>query len=141
KPIEILLREQSKTAILCKQYFTLSRDKELFYPHFLSVPRYSANPHLQDKVDYNYIDCYATNSGTATGLNLYEALIHSVSELIERDAISLLLLGLFFKPKRTNVYAITKSSLPQNLRDIANHIESVTNSELIILDITSDFEI
>lgn len=141
KAIDILLREQGHQSIYCRQYSNISSKQVLYYPLFLSNPNYSLNPATGDNIDYTYIDCYSTNSGTATGLSIPEALIHSICELIERDALSLMLINLFIKSNPNKVTFIDKKSIPKIQQYIVSQIESVCNDEVIILEATSDFAI
>lgn len=140
-PIEILLREQSDKFIYCRKYLNLSRERELYYPVFLSTPDYCSSPLLGDTMDYSYVDCFSTNSGTATGLTLEEALIHASSELIERDALSLLLLNLFIKKQPGRVLIIDKKTIPSKHFDIVVHLKKISQSEILIVEMTSDLNI
>lgn len=141
KAIDILLREQGHQSILCRQYFSISKQQDLYYPLFLSTPNYSTSPEIGDSIDYTYIDCYSTNSGTATGLSITEALIHSTCELIERDALSLLLINLFIKKNPNSVALIDKNTIPVNQQEIVSELETACNGEITILETTSDFGI
>ncbi len=43
---------------------------------------------------------YSVNSGWAAGTTQAEAAVHAINEIIQRDAMSLLLIGRFLAPAR-----------------------------------------
>lgn len=67
-------------------------NQHYFLPLVLKDPFYMKKPDSNDEMNYHTMNICATNNGTAIGCNKTEALIHSLTELIERDALSLFLL-------------------------------------------------
>ncbi|MBL0910924.1 MAG: YcaO-like family protein [Bacteroidia bacterium] len=141
RAIKILLREQKEQSVLCRKYVSIDGQQELYCPLFLSVPTYSSNPVKGDTCDYTYIDHYSTNSGTATGLSTEEALIHAISEIVERDATSLLMLNLFIKKSPDRLVVIDQATIPSRLKEIVYQIERSFNVKIIIIETTTELEI
>lgn len=87
------------------------------------------------------LDGAYSNSGTAAGSTYNEAVLHSLNELIERDAHSLLLLKTFCKSNSCNLRIINKETLPENLQSILADCESEVGHSFTLIDMTTDFNI
>lgn len=112
-----------------------------YYPIALCMPDY-INMRLPGD-DFTYGDeiRYSTNSGTATGLSFEEAAIHSLLEIVERDAQSCFILDMFFRNGKVRQRRVNKETLPDNIKYIVNTIEAEMEDILEIVDITNEFQI
>ncbi len=103
------------------------------------LPLIQVNPFLEiPKKDL--LAKFCSNNGTAAGSNFNEAAIHGISEIIERDALSLFLYSSFVA-QRHHVKLVKKNSIPRYLLELLSYAEKVHGDDLIILDITSDLGI
>ncbi|WP_269320524.1 YcaO-like family protein [Alicyclobacillus macrosporangiidus] len=138
---EILLQKYPDSIIPCRRYQSVFGSEQIAYPVFLATPSYVNQPFLEDSFDYAIVSKYATNNGTAIGVNRTEALIHSISELIERDALSCFLLSTFVSRQPLPVRLIDKATLPPNLLQLIDQAESVMGIEITLIDICTDFQV
>ncbi len=131
--------EKIKTAwITLKSY---SNDHLIYVPYFSVNPDYIKTPFQSDQLNYSTFLVRTTNNGTAIGATLEEAILHAINELVERDAISTLLLSAFAKDRPHRIKILDKSSLPVSLLSIVKKIESDYQEEMLIFDITNDIGI
>lgn len=123
----------------CRRYTSLHDESEIYYPAFLSAPG-SCLPQVSRSA-LAPVRKYATNNGTATGMSKTEALIHSISEIIERDAISCFLLKTFISKESAPVILIDRNAVPSYLFNLMRASEFITGEEMVVLDITTEFGI
>ena len=141
KVIQLLLDYAYDEIIPCRKYTGVNDGTVIYYPLFLSLPGYVLTPLADDTFNYRRISRYSTSSGTAIGSSFDQALTHAVSELLERDALSMFLLRTFIANTGQPIRLINKSTLPTQLQHLVAHLESTHRDELQLIDITSDFRL
>lgn len=141
KPINILLNKYPQEYISCFKYEKIDEKKYLYYPVFLSKPNQANSYDSLSLIDYGSVVKYSTNSGTAIGTTIEESLIHSINELIERDAFSLFLIKTFLSLKDYPIRIIDRKTIKKDKEVLIKKIELLTNSKIVILDITTEFGI
>ena len=90
---------------------------------------------------FGELDGAYSNSGTASGSTYEEAILHSLNELIERDAHSLLLLKTFCRNKPCNLKIIDKVTLPEKLGSLLLECEVEVGSSFTLINMTTDFNL
>ncbi len=139
KVCDLLKSNCGSDIIPCKTYVHISNNEDkLYYPVFLAHPSYVERPIDGDNFDYTRVIRYTTNSGTAVGVQLDEAIIHAVNEIIERDAYSLFLLKTFIRNKPIAIKVIDRDTLPSNILNLVRDVELEMNRPLILIDMTTD---
>ncbi|RLK62577.1 hypothetical protein D3H64_09125 [Atopobacter sp. AH10] len=78
---------------------------------------------------------YATNNGFAVGLNPYEAKIHAINEVLERNALSTHLVETFLT-KNKPIRVVRPSSLTQPLRNVLCDLEQTIHAKIHMIDMT-----
>lgn len=95
-PIKMLYQQNPEFIVDCETFIEYgSNSSKIFYPAFLTHPMYS-----QKSLNGSKLRLYSTNNGTSVGLNLEEALLHGINEVIERDSISVHLIQTFISSKK-----------------------------------------
>jgi ribosomal protein S12 methylthiotransferase accessory factor len=112
----------------------------IYYPLSLLFPHTSHREEYNQYVNQDAIAKLANSTGIAMGATEQEALIHGINDWIERDAYGLFLLCTIMK-KSKPARCILKQTLPDNIKKDIEAIESTYADELMIIDITSDFDI
>ncbi|MFN7094317.1 MAG: YcaO-like family protein, partial [Burkholderiales bacterium] len=123
-PAALLSNEELKNVPLAWVEFTEyydSNDKVLV-PALSTHPGYLNKPFSEDKFDYSSIYIEFTNNGTAIGCSLSDALIHAISEVVERDSISKLLINSLLKENQP-ITEIDLRTLPQHQNHLVKHIQ------------------
>ncbi|MDM5152690.1 YcaO-like family protein [Bacillus sp. DX1.1] len=138
-----LIVEEPDQQLLCKKYYALNNTQQhVWYPFFIANPHYMQHPIETDTYQYQKVQRYSSNSGTAIGSTLHEAIIHATNEVIERDAFSLFLLRHFYydMPDHT-LNIIHPNTLPSSLKETIVHAEEELQEEIILLNITTEVAI
>lgn len=117
-----------------------SQDDIIYYPLSLLFPHSSHIEDYNKYVSQNDISQIANSTGIAMGATEAEALIHGINDWVERDAYGLFLLSTFMK-KNKPARCIIKKTLPNDIRNDIEVIESNYGDQLMVIDITSDFNI
>src|SRR5215207_1750634 len=113
----------------------------VWYPLFLSDPRYFRNPLPGDSTKpYRSLLRYSSSLGTAAGVDRDEAALHGLCELIEHDAVSHALLRWFIAADRT-ADVIEPARLPEPLRDLHDEARAVAGAPVHLFDVTTDLGI
>jgi ribosomal protein S12 methylthiotransferase accessory factor len=141
KVIQLMLDYAYDERIPCRKYTSINDGSVIYYPLFLSLTSYVHTPLAEDTFNYRRISRYSTNSGTAIGTSFDQALTHAISELLERDALSMFLLQTFIANPGRPIRLINKSTLPPHLQQLVAHLEHVRRDELQLIDLTSDFRL
>jgi len=116
-----------------------SNRSTFFFPIFLTDVNYS--PRTQEEViwlDNMGLKRYSTNSGTASGVNLEESLLHGLLELIERDSIGIELFNTVISKVSLPVRILNLEKLPIQINTIISVVESEANGKVTIYDITTN---
>jgi ribosomal protein S12 methylthiotransferase accessory factor len=82
-----------------------------------------------------------SNNGVAIGCNHTEALIHGILEIIERDAISILVVDAFMQKNYSALTAINKDSISDKNKTLIAQIERLTGSKAYILKLNTPFDV
>lgn len=125
----------------CVDLTNIQNNEKLSYPIFMLDPRYAKHKSKYDNMNYSPYSYLTNDSGIASGSNILEASIHSLNELVERDAHSLFLIEAFIKNNNQMIKVIDKTTLPATLQDIVYKIEQRYHDDLMIFDITSEIGI
>src|SRR4051812_26290098 len=113
-------------------------DGSVFYPTFLTDPRYFRWPVAGDDVrPYRGLLRYSSSLGTAAGSTVAEATYHGLCELLEHDGFSHALLRWFVagEPAADEVPA---TALPGRLAARYEAAERATRAAVHLLDVTTD---
>lgn len=121
---------------------SLSDGGALDYPAFLTHPRFRSTSETEERfIGAARLRRYSTNSGTASGANRREAILHGLLELVERDALSMQLLRAVFKKDAEAVRVINVDSLPRDLQELCALAATEGRATLRLFDMTSDIGI
>lgn len=109
-------------------------------PVFLRDGGYQNWPHPADNGSFRPLWHYTSSAGYAAGTTLLEALVHALNELIERDAWSCQLARLYFGTASDDrgLRVIDVDSLPADLSELAELVETSSGAPVLVLSITCD---
>jgi ribosomal protein S12 methylthiotransferase accessory factor len=144
EPYSVLLARTPDGRLACHRYRPLAGGPRILVPLFVWAPWYvEADGHrlrelAADDYDYGELMRYSCNSGCAVGVTADEALLHGINEVIERDALSLLLVRAFLRPAGSRPIVVDPDTLPHALAGAYAAAERVTGAAVHLLDITSD---
>lgn len=144
KIIQLLYSDSDREKlILCKKYTNIKNDsKEFWYPTFITNPFYADNPKCFDQeIDYSKLKRYSSNSGTAIGCSLNEAIIHASNEVIERDALSLFLLKYYYYRNNDTVKIINRETLSLDVQEFLSNAEKEIDQKIILVNLTTELKI
>jgi len=120
-------------------YTELLGNRLLEYPAFLTNPEFvSNNSHEEQFLKTTRVRRYSTNSGTASGTCLDEAILHALLELIERDALGLELLRTVFRSSPEPVRIVDLTTLPESILSVCKLAERETNATIRLFDLGTD---
>lgn len=142
-----LLAEAPAGPLGCMTAASARTGEEVAVPVFLSVPDYvlPAGERLRreagDAFDYTALQRYSFNNGWAAGVNPAEAIVHAVNEVVERDALSLLLIDQFLGRRRRPLKIVDPATLPDELALFLKHAGDVTGKPIHLIDMTTELEI
>ncbi|MCP2096664.1 ribosomal protein S12 methylthiotransferase accessory factor [Actinosynnema pretiosum] len=108
------------------------------HPVFLRDGGYRNWPHPDDDLAFRPLWHYTSSAGYAAGATLFEALVHAVNELIERDAWSCLLAGVYFGAGARELVVVDRATLPADLGGLADEVERLTGASLLLVSIACD---
>jgi ribosomal protein S12 methylthiotransferase accessory factor len=91
-----------------------------------------------DICDYADLMRYSCNSGSAIGVTEDEALLHALNEVIERDALSLLLVRAYLCAAGFRPAVIDPATLPAGLKHAHAAAERLVGPPVYLLDIAGD---
>lgn len=137
--LQIIKQWHPSTRLDCRVYQSLRDGTEVFYPLFLAAPGCGIPPVARSVLAP--AAKYSTNNGTATGLGKTEALIHAISEVVERDSLSCFLLQTFVARHPKPVRVIGRHSLPLGLVNLMVDAEEIIGASIQLLDITTELQI
>ena len=110
----------------------------VWYPVFLSDPRYHLQPLAGDSVEsYRSLLRYTSTLGTASGVNVPEAVLHGLCELVEHDGLSHALLR-WFIARMAQVDLVDPESLPPRLKLLYLDAVTAVGAPVFLLDVTTD---
>ncbi|ORW90139.1 hypothetical protein AWC27_11590 [Mycobacterium szulgai] len=139
-----LLAMQPDQLIACRIYHQLGGTNTLAVPLFLSNVLWAddaAAPlraEVGDTTDYRSLIRYSSNNGSAIGGSLAEAAVHSLNEVIERDAVSLFLAHTFLATPPARPAFLAPETLPVDLRELLEAVQQRVSRKVWLVDITTD---
>ncbi|MFG2915661.1 YcaO-like family protein [Kitasatospora sp. NPDC048298] len=138
-----LLAEGPDLPMACLPYQSLNGDGELAVPLFWNTPDYltdqgRARAGYGDTYPYDSVCRYSMNNGWAAGTTPTEALVHAVNEIIERDAMSLLLVDQFITRTPGTLRVVDPRILPADLRACHRAAETRVGQPVSLLEATTD---
>ncbi|WP_186768075.1 YcaO-like family protein [Streptomyces qinzhouensis] len=128
----------------CLPYRSLIGGPDADVPLFLSMPEYlraagaQARRAAGDDYDYRAVGRYSVNNGWAAGADPVEAAVHAINELIERDALSLLLIGQFLRERPGRLTVVDPATLPAEPAALVDFAEARAGRRIHLIDMTSD---
>ncbi|MFF8847648.1 YcaO-like family protein [Streptomyces sp. NPDC015127] len=138
-----ILADAGREPIACLPYSSISGNRTLWAPAYLSCPWY-VDPsedryrnYLGDSTDYRQLMRYTSNSGHAIGATKIEAIVHALNEAIERDALSLLIIRAFMT-KTSRLRVVDPDTLPADLRNILTKVQNHTSRPIHLIEMTTD---
>ncbi len=110
----------------------------VWYPVFLNDPRYHLQPVPGDSVvPYRSLLRYTSSLGTASGVNVQEAVLHGLCELVEHDGLSHALLR-WFIARKPQVDVVDPESLPPRLKALYRDTVAAVGATVFLIDVTTD---
>lgn len=100
--------------------------------------RHELRAEIGDDADYTRIARYGSNSGSAIGANLAEALVHAINETVERDALSLLLASAWPGGSERPLRVVDPATLSVDLAPSRRQVERLCEGTVHLLDATTD---
>lgn len=129
KPFEILIKSNLEL-VKCIEFKSIDSDDKIYYPVELIQP--------QNVEVINEFSIYSSNNGTAIGCTFYEAIIHGICEVVERDSLSILYLRLL---NSLALKQVNKTSLPIYLKCLISDFEAKIKGQIQIIDMTTEIDI
>ena len=112
------------------------RTNEKYAVPFATVDlSYSNHKNPEDNFDYSPYDFYASTNGLVCAASYDEALIHGISETLERDALSYFMFDTFIIKKP--IIKISNQSLPNYLQEIVCQLEIKYSDEIHLIKLPS----
>ncbi|WP_447008205.1 YcaO-like family protein [Saccharothrix isguenensis] len=130
--------------LACLPYRDLLDGSQRLLPVVLSSPDYlhpglaAARAALGDSYDYSAARRYCFNNGWAAGTTPVEATVHAVNEIIERDAMSLLLIERFLAPTPAPLRAVRPDTLPADVAELHRRAQDLVRRPVHLIDMTTD---
>ncbi|EWM18075.1 YcaO-like family protein [Kutzneria sp. 744] len=140
-----MLTEGPARPIACLRYESLTGDRGTDVPIFLSMPDFLAKgaaelrAGLGDHYDYTTVGRYSANNGWAAGADATEAMVHALNEIIERDALSLLLIEHFLAARPIRL--VDRATLPGDLMALLASTEEAVGARVHLIDMATDLGI
>ncbi|MFB7495335.1 YcaO-like family protein [Streptomyces sp. NPDC056161] len=137
------LSEGPDRPLACLPYRSLTGPGGADVPVFLSMPGYVDQPAAArtaggDGYDYRVLGRYALNNGWAAGVTRTEAVVHALNEIIERDAMSLLLVRQFLSRTPPPLRVLDPAALPGPLAALHRAAEDRVGARVWLLEMTTD---
>ncbi|MEP6067355.1 MAG: YcaO-like family protein [Paracoccaceae bacterium] len=135
-----------KCSTPCLRYKSLNSptDRVVYLPIGFSNPKYvdmivsDPNGRGSDTYDYSTIDRYCTNSGMAIGGTASEAIIHGLTEAIERETLSKLLVQCFLYRDLRNLKKISPHTLSRDHTILLRHAVAELGSAVSVFWMVND---
>ena len=122
------------------EFYEIDTHVNLFFPTIFTNPDFETIHPKEQSIVQNYrLRRYSSNSGTASGLNIEDCILHGLLEIIERDSLGVELLKTVIKTNGAQVREIELETLPLSITEIIHLALQETNGEIKLYDITSDF--
>lgn len=123
-------------AMSFRRYESLYGNASLLYPTFYATPFYDRYAFERgDDYFYNPLLRYSSSTGVSSGSCRDEIVLHSIYELIERDAFGMFLLDLCFV-RDARFRSVNIDTLPTETIKRVRDLEHAIASRILILDLT-----
>ena len=141
-----LLAEGPAGPLACLPYRSLTGEGDADVPVFLSMPAFLEQPAAErarcgDHYDYRVLCRYSLNNGWAAGVTRADATVHAINEIIERDAMSLLLVRQFLARRPPRLRVLDTSGLPGELAALHRRAQEHVSGAVWLLEMTTDLEV
>jgi ribosomal protein S12 methylthiotransferase accessory factor len=133
-PVDALLAAQPGRSLGCRPYCDMHDGTTQLLPTGLVQPRYITRPLPDDTFDYNALERYASNSGTAIGSTPTEAMLHGLNESIERDDVSRWLFAHFHAQTSESLQLIDRATCDTPLALAWRAAETALGDEVVLVD-------
>ncbi|WP_380283231.1 YcaO-like family protein [Kitasatospora purpeofusca] len=139
-----LLAQAPDRPLGCLPYRSLDGGPDVDVPLFLSMPEYlraegeDLRRQAGDTYDYRSVGRYSVNNGWAAGVDPVEAAVHAINELIERDALSMLLIGSFLCEPARRIGVVDPATLPPGPAALLGFAGARTGRPVHLIDMTTD---
>lgn len=144
-PLQLLTDESLKSSPLAWIKFTsIANDSYCFAPAVSCNPYYFEHRSKVDSFNYNELYLQNSDNGCATGATYNEALLHSLLEVIERDAISFFLINTFVAPKKNFLKTVNLKeydTLFKNEKISISTFLKETHSTFTIYEMPNEFNV
>ncbi|WP_192348811.1 YcaO-like family protein [Algoriphagus sp. Y33] len=143
----VILKKNRNDKMPFLKYKAVNGQENCFYPLALSCPTYidlllkDENLLKKDLFNYERLEHYSSNSGTAIGMSSAEAIIHGLLENIERNSLSKFLTKTFLLNKKKHLRLLNPKTLPYQLRNLLNRTEKELDSKIMIFEMPNKFDI
>lgn len=146
----------------CVKLDSLTSDHSVFVPFMMLTPSYpvsflnqytnvnsvhSSSEHKDVLFDGDssdqYVDTlsirkYSTSNGAATGLTFEEASIHALSEIVERDAVSLFLIESFANDNPRAFFRVSLKGFSKQAQSVYEYLRRKLKCDILVLDISTE---
>ena len=138
-PLRMLASQPART-IGVLQFNACAQQAALDYPVFLVDHTYASAPIDADDVDYHQARRYACGTGIAAGVGATEALLHAVSEVIERHAVGTWIAHTYYRGNPRHEAPIAPATLPPALTTLVQRAEQQLGSDIVLSHARSDID-
>jgi len=141
-----ILANATEVKLAAHPYAALTPGDPIDVPLYMSSPWYVEDPSralrasLSDNFDYREVARYSTNSGWAIGITEHEAMVHGLNEVIERDALSMLLARSFLGEGEPP-FLVNPSSLSNKISTLLSTVEHLLETRVYLIDIKTDVDV
>jgi ribosomal protein S12 methylthiotransferase accessory factor len=142
-----LLTEGPNDELACLTHRSLLDENQIaiplafFMPHYLDTNADPLREQAGDHYNYTRISRYSANIGWAAGVDPVDATVHALNEIIERDAMSLLLIHQFLNQPPRPLRITDPHTLPSDLVTLLDLARAYTGGEIYLIDMTTDLGI
>ncbi|PHZ59838.1 hypothetical protein CRG86_007570 [Photobacterium leiognathi] len=107
------------------------------YIHDLEDDTTITNKNLEDNFCYDKLRKYSSSNGMGAGSTINEALIHAISECIERQCVGDFLVRALGQKNKSVIKVIDVDTLPEDIKYIQNIIKE-RHGDVYLFDIKND---
>lgn len=117
-------------------------EEDLLFPAVLQNPDFEPTDESEKSAIRSHrLRRYGTNSGTAAGVGVDEAVLHGLLEIIERDALGVELLRTIVRKDPFAVRELDHHSFPCELNDLIEQAEVETGGVFQFWNLTTDLQV
>lgn len=123
----------------CRVYQSLVSSGQLLYPAVLSLPDRVGDDVASRSPQDRFLARYSSNNGTAAGTDDAEAVVHSLGEVVERDALSRFLIETFLRVNPLPIRLLDLQRLPLESRALVASAEKELGAKVNIVMLANEF--